>query len=379
MARASTVARATVATITPSASPFSSMTVFDRAAKLAQRERALSRPDAERFDYLRDEVACRVADRLDDITRNFDRALDLGCGAGHMLGALAANRPGLASADGSLRGGIRCLTQLGASTAALARTEARARDFGLRCDTLAAGGADSGGGGGGNGGGVALECVQADEEQLQGALALGRRYDLVMSSMSLHWVNDLPGTLIQAAECLEPDGVFIGAMLGGGTLSELRSALVVAEQEREGGVSAHVSPFAQLADIGQLMQRAGFALPTVDTDVIRLDFPDAFLLMEHLGAMGEGNACLARRPAVPRDTLVAAAEAYHALYGNEDGTVPATFQVVHMLGWKPHPSQAQPKARGSAQRSLKELEVHSSSSGGGGGGGGGGSGGSGDR
>ena len=199
---------------------------------------------------------------------------------------------------------------------------------------------------------VSVHSLLADEEHLPFP---AEKFDLVLSSLSLHWVNDLPGTLIQASNSLRPDGVFIGAMLGGQTLTELRSAFVVAEQERDGGVSPHVSPFAQVADCGNLLQRAGFNLPTVDTDIIRLDFPDAFMLMEHLGGMGEGNACALRRDVLSRDTLTAAAVAYHELYGNADGTVPATFQVIYMIGWKPHETQARPKRRGSATRSLKEL------------------------
>ena len=318
----------------------SGMVVFDRDLKRTQRDRAAAFGEASSFEYLHTEVATRVIDRLDDISRNFEGALDLGCGSGHMLAALADAGRRASGGSAPLGGGVRRLTQCDSSSGMLARARARASDLGLAV------------GEGGDGDAAVVDSMLVDEEALPFDAG---QFDLVLSSMALHWVNDLPGTLIQASNALRPDGVFIGAMLGGQTLTELRSAFVVAEQERDGGVSPHVSPFAQVADCGNLLQRAGFNLPTVDTDIIRLNFPDAFMLMEHLGGMGEANACALRRGALSRDTLTAAAVAYHELYGNADGTVPATFQVIYMIGWKPHETQARPKRRGSATRSLKEL------------------------
>jgi NADH dehydrogenase [ubiquinone] 1 alpha subcomplex assembly factor 5 len=151
--------------------------------------------------------------------------------------------------------------------------------------------------------------------------------DLIFSNLSLHWVNDLPGTLIQIRHTLKEDGLFLAAMLGENTLIELRNAFYLAEQEREGGLSPHVSPFAGVADMGNLLTRAGFALPTVDTESFTIRYKDPWVLFSDLRAMGESNATLKRRLSTPPSTLMAAAAAYQAMYGAADGSIPATFQV----------------------------------------------------
>ena len=370
-----------VATVlAPLGSRQGSMLVFDRAVKRAQRARAALAPHGSDYDYLRAEVADRVVDRLDDITRDFKNVLDLGCGNGHVLHAMVkAGRVGGVAGPRAMAS----LTQVDSSEEVLALAEQRAEEVMATIAAkakaqaaessvgAAAVGSEAASAAAVSSGGAAVpEAVAptavyslcADEELLPFE---PEQFDLVTSSMSLHWVNDLPGALIQAAACLKPDGVFVGAFLGGQTLSELRSAILVAEQEREGGVSARLSPLANVADAGNLLQRAGFNLPTCDTDLFTIDYPDPFTLMEHVAGMGEANACLSRRTGpMSRETLMATAFAYQELFGNADGTVPATFQVVHMLGWKPHETQQKPKARGSATRSMKELQkevkVHSS-------------------
>lgn len=133
---------------------------------------------------------------------------------------------------------------------------------------------------------------------------------------------------------LKPDGVFLGAMIGGETLKELRSAFVLADEERRGGVYPHVSPMVAMSDIGRLMQGAGFALPTVDTDYIQVNYENAFELMEHLQGMGESNAPFMPLPSTSKDSLIAMASIYQKLYGNPDGTIPATFQVIYVIGKK---------------------------------------------
>lgn len=176
--------------------------------------------------------------------------------------------------------------------------------------------------------------------------------DAVMSSLSLHWVNDLPGALIQIQRALKPDGVFIGAMLGGDTLYELRlvvrsfglasplkfkivpmprTSLQLAEMERQGGLSARVSPMTDVRDVANLLSRANFNLTTVDMDEIRVNYPSMFELLADLQLMGETNAVLLRKPYLRRDTLLAASAIYNELYANEDGSVPATFQVLYMV------------------------------------------------
>lgn len=181
-------------------------------------------------------------------------------------------------------------------------------------------------------------------------------FDLVLSSLSLHWINDLPGILTQINNVLKPDCPFIGAMLGGDTLYELRTSLQLAEQERRGGISPHVSPLADVRDVGGLMQKAGFKMLTVDVDDIIVDYPDTFALMQDLQAMGEGNAILGREMGpLGRDVLLATEGIYRELHGNEDGSIPATFRIIYMIGWREGQDQPQPLARGSGQVNLKDI------------------------
>jgi NADH dehydrogenase [ubiquinone] 1 alpha subcomplex assembly factor 5 len=181
-------------------------------------------------------------------------------------------------------------------------------------------------------------------------------FDLVLSSLSLHWINDLPGVLTQINNVLKPDSPFIGAMLGGDTLFELRTSLQLAEQERLGGLSPHVSPLADVRDVGGLLQRAGFKMLTVDVDDIIVDYPNTFALMQDLQAMGEGNAVLGREMgAIRRDVLLANEAIYRELHGNEDGSIPATFRIIYMIGWHEGENQAKPLPRGSGQVNLKDI------------------------
>lgn len=201
--------------------------------------------------------------------------------------------------------------------------------------------------------GVRHEFRVADEEQLDLEPA---SYDLVISSMSLHWVNDLPGLFARVRQALRPDGVFICSMLGGETLQELRSAFAIADQERLGGVTPHVSPFVRMRDCGSLLSSAGFALPAVDYETITTKYPDMFTLMEHLRAMGEANAALERARSVPREVFLGAAAAYQSLFGDKEGLITATFQVFYLIGWAPARSQPRPLQRGTATASLKDID-----------------------
>jgi NADH dehydrogenase [ubiquinone] 1 alpha subcomplex assembly factor 5 len=196
--------------------------------------------------------------------------------------------------------------------------------------------------------------VQVDEEAIP---FRHNCFDLVVSNLALHWVNDLPGCLTQIKNCLVPDGVFIGSMFGGDTLFELRCSLQLAEIERRGGFAPRVSPFADVRDCGSLLQRAGFTLLTVDVDEVTVNFPSPFELVEDLRGMAENNAALNRHNHLHPATFAAAAAIYKEMYGNEDGTIPATFQVIHLLGWKPDPSQAKPAQRGSATHKLADISA----------------------
>jgi NADH dehydrogenase [ubiquinone] 1 alpha subcomplex assembly factor 5 len=181
-------------------------------------------------------------------------------------------------------------------------------------------------------------------------------FDAVLSSLSLHWINDLPSVLKQINTVLKPDAPFIGVMLGGDTLYELRTSLQLAEMERRGGVSTRTSPLADVRDIGGLLQQAGFKLLTVDIDDIIIDFPDSFALMQDIQAMGESNAVLGRETAaIRRDVLAAGDAIYKELHGNADGTIPATFRLIYMIGWKEGKNQQKPLPRGSGMVSIKDV------------------------
>ncbi|KDO32383.1 hypothetical protein SPRG_02860 [Saprolegnia parasitica CBS 223.65] len=302
-----------------------SMQVFNRAMKRQQRNNAAQLANSTEYEYLREEVARRLVDRLEDIDREFPLALDLGAGSGHIYKSLAP--------DAGL-GGIKKLLQFEFAENLLLRDVQTPEEVARNAK-------------------LPTEYICGDEEFLPFP---PHHFDLVISSCNLHWVNDLPSTFTQVLETLKPDGVFLGAVLGGDSLCELRSSFILADQERKGGILPHISPFVNVADAGNLLQSAGFTLPTVDTDYITVEYPDAFVLMEHLQGMAENNAPFSSSAIAPsRDTLLAAASIYQTMYGNEDGSIPVTFQVIYFIGWSPHSSQQQPKKRGSATKSLRDL------------------------
>ena len=161
-----------------------------------------------------------------------------------------------------------------------------------------------------------------------------RHFDLVLSCLSLHWVNDLPGALVQIRRCLKPGGLFLGAVLGGETLKELYEAFLIAEAEVEGGVSPRISPFTEIRDAGQLLQRAGFTEPVSDCDTITATYSTAFNLLTDLRNMGEANALHARRRNfTPRKTFLRMAKAYEDRFQEAASRLPATFQIIYLTGW----------------------------------------------
>ena len=200
--------------------------------------------------------------------------------------------------------------------------------------------------------------VVADEEALPFA---ENSLDLVVSGLSLQLVNDLPGALIQVNRALKPDGLFLGAMLGGETLKELREAWILAEDELLGGASPRVAPFADVRELGGLLQRAGFALPVADNDLLEVTYPSPLALMQEIKAMAASNMLIERRRTpVTRALLLRAAEIYQQRFGLAGGRVPATFEIVTLTGWVPHESQQKPLQPGSAKVSLTEiLKPHS--------------------
>jgi SAM-dependent methyltransferase len=280
--------------------------IFDRHLLRARRRRAAA-AGAETF--LLDRVAADLAERLTAVLRRFDCVLDLGTPTDVLRRALT---------------GVESVGTIVAADAQWLHARADARRF-----------------------------VVADEEALPFAVAT---FDLVVSALSLQFVNDLPGVLVQVRRVLKPDGLLLAALAGGDTLTELRQSFAAAESEIEGGVSPRVAPFADVRALGGLLQRAGFALPVTDVDRITVRYDHAFALMRDLRRMGATNALVDRRR-VPlrRATLLRMAEIYAERFADADGRLRATFEVVWILGWAPHPSQQQPLKPGSAQARLADA------------------------
>ena len=201
-----------------------------------------------------------------------------------------------------------------------------------------------------------VAAVVADEEALPFRDA---SLDLVVSALTLQFVNDLPGTLIQIRRALKPDGLFLAAMIGGESLAELRAAFAEAEAEVEGGVSPRVAPFADLRDLGALLQRAGFALPVTDVDRITVRYASPLALMHDLRRMGAGNALTERRRTpLRRATLRRLLEIYAERFADPDGRIRATFEIVWLSGWAPHESQQQPLRAGLGQDAAGRCIAH---------------------
>ncbi len=289
------------------------MQIFDRGLIRQRRDRAAA--DFGANDFLMREAAGRLADRLLDMAREFPRALDLGCHTGQMAAAVRE-----VGADRKI--GTLFQSDVSSRMAAAAR---------------------------GNG----KPTLCSDEEFLP--LADGS-LDLVLSNLSLHWVNDLPGALAQIRRAITPDGLFLATIFGGETLRELRTALLEAEAETTGGVAPRVSPFTDVRDAGNLLTRAGFALPVVDADMIKVTYGDMFKLMADLRAMAETNAVIERRK-VPtrRATFLRAAEIYAEHFSDPRGRLTATFQIITLTAWVPHTSQPKALRPGSATARLADV------------------------
>ncbi|GAB4853501.1 hypothetical protein Ancab_017692 [Ancistrocladus abbreviatus] len=297
----------------------SKVKIFDRDLKRKQRDRAawLMRPG----DSFVNSVAENLLDRLEDCRKSFPTALCLG-------GSLKAIRHLMHG-----RGGIERLIMMDTSYDMVKLCEDAEKDMSSEnIDTF---------------------FVVGDEEFLP---VKESSLDLVVSCLGLHWTNDLPGAMIQCRLALKPDGLFLAAILGGETLKELRIACTVAQMEREGGISPRLSPLAQVRDAGNLLTRAGFTLPGVDVDEYTVKYENALQLIEHLRAMGETNALVQRNNILKKETALATAAVYQSMFGEEDGTVPATFQVIYMTGWREHPSQQKAKRRGSATASFQDIQ-----------------------
>jgi SAM-dependent methyltransferase len=267
--------------------------IFDRALLRARLRRAQALGPST---FLLDRVAEDVADRLSVVLRRFENAADLGTPGDSLRRVLAAS---------------------------------------------------------GKAGTVAAADIPADDE----ALPFGEAsLDLVVSGLALQFVNDLPGMLIQIRRALKPDGLLLAALTGGDTLTELRQSFAAAEAEIEDGVSPRVAPFADVRDMGGLLQRAGFALPVTDADRLTVRYASPLALMHDLRRMGATNALVERhRQPLRRATLARMLEIYAARFGEVDGRIRATFEIVWLSGWAPHASQQQPLKPGSAQTRLADA------------------------
>jgi SAM-dependent methyltransferase len=209
--------------------------------------------------------------------------------------------------------------------------------------------------------GLSLPLLVGDEENLPLA---PERFDLAVSALSLQNLNDLPGALIQLRRVLKPDGLFLGCLLGGQSLHELRTALAVAETEICGGISPRVAPFADVRDMGGLLQRAGFAMPVADSEPLTVRYAGMFGLITDLRAMGAANALVARqRKPATKGLFMRAAEVYAKRFADPDGRVRATFEMIFLSGWAPHESQQKPLQPGSAKMRLADALKSKSSPG----------------
>jgi SAM-dependent methyltransferase len=279
--------------------------IFDRALLRARRRRAVTYGAAT---FLLERASDDLVDRLHAVKRDFALALDLGTSGGALRDALTMNK-------------------VGGTVVAAEPLAMHLRRGGL--------------------------TVAADEEALP---FREESFDLIVSALSLQWVNDLPGTLLQIRRALKPDGLFLAVMAGGETLTELRQSLAAAESEIEGGLSPRIAPFVEVRAMGTLLQRAGFALPVTDVDRVTVRYEHMGALFRDLRAMGATNALAERRgKPLRRDTIYRTGEIYNERFTDPDGRLRATFDLLWMSGWAPHASQQQPLKPGSAKMRLADA------------------------
>ena len=280
---------------------------------------------AKSHSILHTHVAKQLIDRVQDIKREFKSALDIGCGTGHILNELNElykedmledSNFGKVELDMCDISGITISFLLLHYHLEKQLMQNKYPKLPIKCNR-----------------------ILVDPETLPQKLSTNtiptplslNKYDAITSCLSLHWINDLPGVLSSINKLLRPDGVFIGAMIGGDTLYELRTSLQLADMERHGGVSNHISPMVQVSDVGSLLHGAGYTLLTVDVEDVVVDFPSIFELMMDLNEAGEGNKTTMMNGFVGRDVLVASEAIYRSVYKNDDGSIPATFQIIYMV------------------------------------------------
>src|SRR3954464_12630262 len=273
-----------------SSTPNSAPFLFDRALLRARQRRASL---GEPATFLLDRIAEDAAERLRAVLREFKSAADIGTPGNQVRDALIGRVPQFARID--------------------------------------------------------LPDLESEPLPLQ-----PQSLDLAVSALAFQFVNDLPGLLAQIRRALRPDGLLLAAMIGGDTLTELRQSFAAAEAECEGGVSPRVAPFADLRDVGALLQRAGLALPVTDVDRVVVRYDSAFALMQDLRRMGATNILVERRKTpTRRATLLRMMQIYAERFADPDGRIRATFDIIWLSGWAPHESQPKPLRPGSAKASLE--------------------------
>ena len=279
------------------ATPQSEIIVFDRAQVRRNRERAAK--NFKDHSFLFDWTGAQLADRLNDVKREFPKAVEIGA-----RGSIKNSKP---NSVGDI---------------------------------------------------ITLDCFGTPDIFTDGEfLPLAQNsLDLALSNLDLHTVNDLPGALVQIRRSLKPDGLFLGAMLGGETLFELRECTAAAEVNIKGGMSPRIAPFVDKPQMGDLLQRTGFALPVVDSEIVRVSYDNVFKLFADLRGMGEGNALTHRGKANPGKALfMETARLYHEKFAGADGRITASFEIIFLIGWAPHESQQKPLKPGSATIRLADA------------------------
>lgn len=293
----------------PSSKPINDMAVFDRDRVRANRDRAASFM-MDGHNFLHNHAMAVLADRIMDVKRTFDTVIQIGAG------------PSIDALDAPIQAGRMASPFIADLSPGFLNNHSGPR-------------------------------VQMDEEFLPLA---SETLDLILAPLGLHAVNDLPGALLQIRKSLKPDGLFLGAMLGGETLYELRACLQDAEMATRGGISPRIAPFADKPQMGGLLQRAGFALPVVDSEIITVTYSDMFALMRDIRKMGEGNAIARRDTRNPgRTMMMEAAKLYAERFADPDGRIRASFEIIYLIGWSPHDSQQKPLRPGSAKIRLADA------------------------
>ena len=292
--------------------PVPSPIMFDRARVTRNRDRASSR--FREYAFLKGRESTQLLERLNDTSREFERALDIGAHDGQACEALRES------------GKVKQIIALESAPRMVAKLQSKG-----------------------------FETVSTETEKLPFPEA---SFGLATSVLSLHWINDLPGVLTQVRQVLAPDGLFLACLFGGGTLSELRASLIEAESEITGGISPRLSPLPGLQDLAGLLQRAGFALPVADVERVTVRYSHPMKLLEDLKGMGEQAAFAPRagqeRRPLSRRILARMSEIYQSRFSDPDGKVRATFEIIWLSGWAPHESQPKPLRPGSGRFSLAD-------------------------